>query len=220
MTVNEWNLVLEQNTWAQIADAAAKGRAKEFWNIGDTKYLSINGEQYLAMIVDFDYYNLATTDTKYATDYNKGTNKTGITFMLSQVYDTKVKANYYFYTSNSLSTAIDNIGAKCTDLTDIVRSVNAYAYNGSSAYNFTKTFLCPSYYELHDTSSSYIPRFAWGTNSKKLLNRTGTACEYLLRDVNTSDKSIRFTNNKGNASTYSLSSTNSVTTYCVFIFSL
>lgn len=221
ITVNEWNPILEQNSWAQIADAAAKGRAKEFWNIGDTKHLSIDGEQYVVMIVDFDYYNLATTDTKYATNYNGGSNKAGITFMLSQVYDTKVTANYYFYTSNSLSTAIDKIGAKCSDLTNIVRSVNAYAYNGGNAYDFNKTFLCPSYYELHSTGSSYIPRFAWGTNSKKLLNRTGTACEYLLRDVNTADKSIRFTDSNGNASTYSLSrDPHTVTTYCVFVFSL
>lgn len=90
ITVNSWKSVLQQNTWEQIADCAAKGKAQEWWSIGDSKPLLLGTAYYTATIVDFDHYSLAISDEKYNTNYNKGTNKAGITFMLTELSDSKI----------------------------------------------------------------------------------------------------------------------------------
>ena len=82
ITVESYSTVLQQNTWEDIAKAAAKGKAKNVWSVGDTKTITVNGENLLMTIMGFDHYTLSTSDAKYNdTTYNNGTKKTGITFM-------------------------------------------------------------------------------------------------------------------------------------------
>lgn len=70
--------VLENNSWETIAQVAAKGEAQNYWNIGDTKNLTIGENNYPMTIVAFNHYDLATNDTTY----NNNSGKTAITFWM------------------------------------------------------------------------------------------------------------------------------------------
>lgn len=84
VSVKTYSSTLENNTWAQIAAAAAEGKAESLWQLGDTKAVQIGSDTYHAQIIGFDHDDLYTADTSY----NKGTNKAGITFQLQEVYTT------------------------------------------------------------------------------------------------------------------------------------
>lgn len=86
ITVNTLSTVLQQNSWEDIAKAAARGEAKNWWNVGDTKTAVVNGENLLMTIMGFDHYTLSTSDIKYNdATYNNGTKKAGITFMATTI---------------------------------------------------------------------------------------------------------------------------------------
>ena len=95
VTVIECDPVLENNSWAKIAEIAAAGKAAQRWSIGDVKQLSINGTNYPATIVDFGHHDLDSTDTKYGdAEYNSGSNKAGITFWVAGMYKNTKYAMY------------------------------------------------------------------------------------------------------------------------------
>lgn len=95
VTVIECDPVLENNTWAKIAEIAAAGKAAQRWSIGDVKQLSIDGTNYPATIVDFGHHDLDSADTKYGdAEYNSGSNKAGITFWVAGMYKNKKYAMY------------------------------------------------------------------------------------------------------------------------------
>lgn len=95
VTVIECDPVLENNTWAKIAEIAAAGKAAQRWSIGDVKQLSIDGTNYPATIVDFGHHDLDSTDTKYGdAEYNSGSNKAGITFWVAGMYKNTRYAMY------------------------------------------------------------------------------------------------------------------------------
>lgn len=95
VTVVECDPVLENNSWAKIAEIAAAGKAVQRWSIGDVKQLSIDGTNYPATIVDFGHHDLDSTDTKYGdAEYNSGSNKAGITFWVAGMYKNTKYAMY------------------------------------------------------------------------------------------------------------------------------
>lgn len=95
VTVVECDPVLENNSWAKIAEIAAAGKAAQRWSIGDVKQLSIDGTNYPATIVDFGHHDLDSTDTKYGdAEYNSGSNKSGITFWVAGMYKNTKYAMY------------------------------------------------------------------------------------------------------------------------------
>ena len=95
VTMIECDPVLENNTWAKIAEIAAYGKAAQIWSIGDVKQLSIDGTNYPATIVDFGHHDLDSTDTKYGdAEYNSGSNKAGITFWVAGMYKNTKYAMY------------------------------------------------------------------------------------------------------------------------------
>lgn len=99
VTMIECDPVLENNTWAKIAEIAAYGKAAQMWSIGDVKQLSIDGTNYPATIVDFGHHDLDSTDTKYGdAEYNSGSNKAGITFWVAGMYK---NTKYAMYGSNT-----------------------------------------------------------------------------------------------------------------------
>lgn len=85
ITVNSFFEVLQQNSWESIARAAAKGIAKNWWNVGDTKTFAIGSTTYTAMIVGFDFHALRNTDTEYNTTYNNSSKKAAITFIVKEL---------------------------------------------------------------------------------------------------------------------------------------
>lgn len=99
VTITECDPVLENNTWAKIAEIAASGKAAQMWSIGDVKQLSIDGTDYPATIVDFGHHDLDSTDAKYGdAEYNIGSNKAGITFWVAGMYK---NTNYAMYGSDT-----------------------------------------------------------------------------------------------------------------------
>lgn len=95
VTVVECDPVLENNSWAKIAEIAAAGKAAQRWSIGDVKQLSIDGTNYPATIVDFGHHDLDSTDTKYGdAEYNSGSNKASITFWVAGMYKNTKYAMY------------------------------------------------------------------------------------------------------------------------------
>ena len=95
VTMIECDPVLENNTWAKIAEIAAYGKAAQIWSIGDVKQLFIDGTNYPATIVDFGHHDLDSTDTKYGdAEYNSGSNKAGITFWVAGMYKNTKYAMY------------------------------------------------------------------------------------------------------------------------------
>lgn len=94
VTVTAVSGVLADNDFATIAKVSAKGKASETWSVGDTMPVTINGASYTATIVAFNHHALHADDPNFDnSDYNGGTNKAGITFMLTDLYGTPYRMN-------------------------------------------------------------------------------------------------------------------------------
>lgn len=69
-----YSKVLAENSWEQIAQAAADGVAQDLWKIGDTKDIVTNGETITVAIMDFNHDDKAD-----------GSGKAPITFGMTQL---------------------------------------------------------------------------------------------------------------------------------------
>lgn len=58
--VNNYDPVLANNSWAQIAKASAAGKASTLWSVEDTKDIIVAGETLTLSIMDFDHDELAS----------------------------------------------------------------------------------------------------------------------------------------------------------------
>ena len=99
-------LTLAEATWDEISDISEVGLASEYFSVGDTKSISINGTNYNALIYDFDH-----------DDKNDGSGKAGITFGLANCLTTAYTINSSNFNSggwhsselrNTLGTTIYN----------------------------------------------------------------------------------------------------------------
>ena len=148
ISVSDYSTTLAENSWATIAKFAALGMADQLWNIGDTKPLSMGGNVYTCKIVDFNHYNLYSTDAKYNdSSYNGGKNKTAITFMCMEPHgpvDFQIGSyTTYKYMTIAKTTMPALKQTLPADLQANMRTV-AYAYttNGSSSGNSIITDFC------------------------------------------------------------------------------
>lgn len=73
---------LEDMSWEDISTVCKAGLASEYWNVGDTKTVSISGESgtHSVRIIGFDHDNVADTDTY-------GRAKAGATFEMVYMLD-------------------------------------------------------------------------------------------------------------------------------------
>ena len=88
ITAADISPILSENSWERIAEVSAAGTASQFWDIGDKIDVDFGtGRGVLEFeIIDFDH------------DYISGTNdeqKAGITFGVSQAFDTGINALYF-----------------------------------------------------------------------------------------------------------------------------
>lgn len=146
ITVNEYKTVLEENSWETIARAAAAGKAKELWNIGDTKILQLTStsEKLKMMIVDFDHYDLASADSRYGTDYNGSSNKAGITFIAytlpaatTTYYANTTTAHARYDTSNYKNYLENTILSAFPFETSLIPTVNIKYQGSHYQYQYT-----------------------------------------------------------------------------------
>lgn len=97
VTVKAYDPVFASNTWENIIEAAASGRASELWQVGSTKPYTIGDETYTARIIGFDHDALDATDARYGdASYNGGKNKAAITLEMVECTST----TYQIHTSN------------------------------------------------------------------------------------------------------------------------
>jgi hypothetical protein len=73
-------------SWDVVASCAKKGAAKDMWNIGDKKTLTIDGTTYTAVIIGFDHDNVANAGSY-------GRSKAGITWQLLDCLNTTYRMN-------------------------------------------------------------------------------------------------------------------------------
>lgn len=57
-------LAFSDCSWKDIESICDSGKAKDAWNIGDEKAVTINGSDYKVVIVDFDHDNITNADKK------------------------------------------------------------------------------------------------------------------------------------------------------------
>ncbi len=74
-------LPLEEYSWEQVDMISRAGAAPDFWAVGDTKNISVNGVNYTAQIIGFSHDDLATGG------------KAGITFQLQHCMATTAQFN-------------------------------------------------------------------------------------------------------------------------------
>lgn len=85
----EYDPVLANNSWEDIAVAAEEGVASTLWAVGAEKPVTLNGVSYTLQIIGFDHDDLHTTDPRYSdTNYNGGKRKAALTLCLKQAYNT------------------------------------------------------------------------------------------------------------------------------------
>lgn len=164
ITVNTLSTVLQQNSWEDIAKAAAKGEAKNWWNVGDTKTAVVNGENLLMTIMGFDHYTLATSDAKYNdTTYNNGSKKAGITFMATTIPKSSrdiisEDATKYNYGYGEINTYLeDTLISKFPFASSLMREV-VIGYMGSN-YPASNTDRQSDYQSLSSNRKLFLPGY-------------------------------------------------------------
>ena len=176
---------LENTSWADIDRVSKLGMCPEYWNIGDTKSVLIDGMTYYAEIIGFSHDDLAD-----------GSGKAGITFGLKDCLNS-------LYTMNSTATNEGGWGG-CelrttlqstifnqleSELTTVIKPVTkkASAGNQSTAINsYTDTLFLFAEKEVFgsiqysaDGEGDQYSRFQ--TASTRIKNSNGSASYWWLR---------------------------------------
>lgn len=166
VTVKTYNAVLENNSWEMIAAACEEGLASSLWQVGDQKTFEINGTSYVAKIVDFDHYSLATTDAKYGTSYNGGTNKNALTFLVfTKMGNAKIDSMATSPGAWSKSTMYSNVMPQKLallpeDLQAAIRKVSIYSLKEGLSDN---SLFIPAVIEIKGTSNANQTEFSYYT---------------------------------------------------------
>lgn len=232
ITVKSYDNVLENNAWADIAQAAAEGEASTLWNLGDTKTFAIGSTTYTAMIVGFDFHALRNTDTEYSTTYNNSSKKAAITFIVKELQAAKrmhssssiVNYNNTEMAKTTLPTLYNTLP---TELQNAMRLPTYYCSKGANTSSSTqvstttcKIFL-PSVYEIIGATfggtndKTQLPYFTNG--GSKIFKLNGTAAPYYTRnnDNDSSNTYYRWISQNGGVSN---STWNSATTARAYTF--
>lgn len=108
---------LEKCSWEQISAVARAGRGTEFWRVGDTKTLSVDGDEYKVQIIGFDHDEVTDPDSY-------GREKAGITFQfgLAGTGNQGVYKTPYPYNETKTNSGGWN---KCTMRTAVMPAIKA-----------------------------------------------------------------------------------------------
>ena len=160
--------VLENNSWETIAQIAAAGEAQEYWNVGDTKNLTIGEYNYPMTIVAFNHYDLATNDTTY----NNNSGKTAITFWMKDGWLVMGQMNSAFQNGCTLYTGSDMYKTTLPRIladfpTELSSKLRAPHLSGWNETSFSPKIFLPAMKELggplHRLGSDNATEWAWVT---------------------------------------------------------
>lgn len=129
---------LNDTTWDNIAIVSKLGKAQDYWKVGDTKTVAVNGVNYQFQIIGFDHDTLTTADGSRT--------KAGITFQMVDCLST----TYYMNSSNTNSGGWNGSYMKKTVMTtllnqlpaalkNVLKSVNKLSGTGGGSTSGTQT---------------------------------------------------------------------------------
>lgn len=151
---------LNDTTWDNIAIVSKLGKAQDYWKVGDTKTVAVNGVNYQFQIIDFDHDTLTTADGSRT--------KAGITFQLVDCLNTTYSMNGSNTNSggwngstmrtSTMATLLNQLPAA---LKNVLKSVNKLSGTGGGSTSGTQTthdklFLL-SEVEIFGTTSYSVP---------------------------------------------------------------
>lgn len=129
---------LNDTTWDNIAIVSKLGKAQDYWKVGDTKTVAVNGVNYQFQIIGFDHDTLTTKD---------GTRtKAGITFQMVDCLNTTYSMNGSNTSSggwngstmrtSTMATLLNQLPAA---LKNVLKSVNKLSGTGGGSTSGTQT---------------------------------------------------------------------------------
>ena len=129
---------LNDTTWDNIAIVSKLGKAQDYWKVGDTKTVAVNGVNYQFQIIGFDHDNLTTKD---------GTRtKAGITFQMVDCLNTTYSMNGSNTNSGGwngstmrTSTMATLLNQLSSDLKSVLKFVNKVTSVGNSSSGLETT---------------------------------------------------------------------------------
>lgn len=202
---------LNDTTWDNIAIVSKLGKAQDYWKVGDTKTVAVNGVNYQFQIIGFDHDDLTTKD---------GTRtKAGITFQMVDCLNTTYSMNGSNTNSggwngstmrtSTMATLLNQLPAA---LKNVLKSVNKLSGTGGGSTSGTQTthdklFLL-SEVEIFGTTTYSVPgegtQYAYykaGNSKVKKVN--GSAIYWWERSPYSGDTSYFCrVNNSGTANSY------------------
>lgn len=204
---------LNDTTWDNIAIVSKLGKAQDYWKVGDTKTVAVNGVNYQFQIIGFDHDTLTTKD---------GTRtKAGITFQMVDCLNTTYSMNGSNTNSGGwngstmrTSTMATLLNQLSSDLKSVLKFVNKVTSKGNNQSGLETTsdklFLLSEIEVFGATQYSYAGEgkqyeyYTAGNSTIKKVN--GSANRWWVRSPfsgNTS--SFCCVGNNGNASNYGAS---------------
>lgn len=151
---------LNDTTWDNIAIVSKLGKAQDYWKVGDTKTVAVNGVNYQFQIIGFDHDTLTTKDGTHT--------KVGITFQMVDCLNTTYSMNGSDTNSggwngstmrtSTMATLLNQLPAA---LKNVLKSVNKLSGTGGGSTSGTQTthdklFLL-SEVEIFGTTSYSVP---------------------------------------------------------------
>lgn len=129
---------LEATSWDNIAIVSKLGKAQDYWKVGDTKTVAVNGVNYQFQIIGFDHDTLTTADGSRT--------KAGITFQLVDCLNTTYSMNGSNTNSggwngstmrtSTMTTLLNQLPAA---LKNVLKSVNKLSGTGGGSTSGTQT---------------------------------------------------------------------------------
>lgn len=129
---------LEATSWDNIAIVSKLGKAQDYWKVGDTKTVAVNGVNYQFQIIGFDHDTLTTADGSRT--------KAGITFQLVDCLNTTYSMNGSNTNSggwngstmrtSTMATLLNQLPAA---LKNVLKSVNKLSGTGGGSTSGTQT---------------------------------------------------------------------------------
>ena len=138
VTMSKGGKTLNDTTWDNIAIVSKLGKAQDYWKVGDTKTVAVNGVNYQFQIIGFDHDTLTTKD---------GTRtKAGITFQMVDCLNTTYSMNGSNTNSggwngstmrtSTMATLLNQLPAA---LKNVLKSVNKLSGTGGGSTSGTQT---------------------------------------------------------------------------------
>jgi len=213
VTVEAISTVFANNTWAQIASAAAAGNAATYWKVGDTKDITLTtGETLTLMIYGFNHDDLTAGG------------KASITFGLKNLMATTrqmeaTNTNANGYTGSAMYTWLTGelYNSLPADLQSLIKAVNKKTSGGNQSTtintNSMKVFLFSEIecfgtvtYSVAGEGSQYPVFTDAASRIKYLTNGAGSANAWWERSPrSTGSTSFCYVNSGGSASNYNAS---------------